>query len=147
MRIWWIRQEVFCKNSVLRNYAKFTGKHLCQNLFFNNVTGLRPATSLKKRLWYRCFPVNFSKLVKTGFIQNTSGRLLLQVSNAPRAGFEPAQNLNLDFLEWTCAVEITTTLQHHDTKTWNINREITKQLFVVICIFLNNFTCTWNPLK
>ena len=27
--------------SVLRNFAKFTGKNLCQSLVFNNVTGLR----------------------------------------------------------------------------------------------------------
>ena len=31
---------------------------------------LRPATSLKKRLWHRCFPVNF---VRTPFLQNTPG--------------------------------------------------------------------------
>ena len=29
--------EVFCKKGVLRNFAKFTGKHLCQSLFFNKV--------------------------------------------------------------------------------------------------------------
>ena len=29
------RPEVFCKKGVLRNLAKFTGKHLCQSLFFN----------------------------------------------------------------------------------------------------------------
>ena len=34
------RPEVFCKG-VLRNFAKFTGKHLCQSLFFNKVSGLR----------------------------------------------------------------------------------------------------------
>ena len=33
------RPEVFCKNGVLRNFAKFTGKHLCQSLFFNKVAG------------------------------------------------------------------------------------------------------------
>ena len=33
---------------VLRNFAKFTGKNLCQALFFNKVTGLRPATLLRK---------------------------------------------------------------------------------------------------
>ena len=33
------RPEVFCKNGVLRNFAKFTGKHLCQRLFFT--AGLR----------------------------------------------------------------------------------------------------------
>ena len=33
------RPEVFCKNGVLRNFAKFTGKHLYQSLFFNKVAG------------------------------------------------------------------------------------------------------------
>ena len=32
--------EVFCKKGVLRNFAKFTGKHLCQSLSFNKVAGL-----------------------------------------------------------------------------------------------------------
>ena len=31
--------EVFFKKSVLRNLAKFTGKPLCQSLFFNKVAG------------------------------------------------------------------------------------------------------------
>ena len=35
------RPEVFCKKGVLRNFTKFTGKHLCQSLFFNKVAGLR----------------------------------------------------------------------------------------------------------
>ena len=32
---------------------------------------------LKKRLCHRCFPVNFVKFLRTSFLQNTSGRLLL----------------------------------------------------------------------
>ena len=32
--------EVFCKKVVFRNFAKFTGKHLCQSLFLNKVAGL-----------------------------------------------------------------------------------------------------------
>ena len=49
--IYWQRQvydsnqkqspEVFYKKGVLKNFAKFTGKHLCQSLFFNKVAGLR----------------------------------------------------------------------------------------------------------
>ena len=53
---------------VLRNFAKFTGKHLCQTLFLNKVTSLSSASLFfnkvpltKKRLWHRCFPVNFTK--------------------------------------------------------------------------------------
>ena len=37
------RQEVFCKKGVLRNFANFTRKHLCQSLFFNKVAGLSKA--------------------------------------------------------------------------------------------------------
>ena len=40
--------EVFCKKGVLRNFSKFTGKHLCQSLFFNKVASLKPATLLKR---------------------------------------------------------------------------------------------------
>ena len=46
----------------------FTGKHLCQSLFFNKVSGLRPPTLLKRRLWHRCFPVNIVKFPKRPFI-------------------------------------------------------------------------------
>ena len=52
--------QVFCKKGVLGNFAKFTGKHLCQSLFFNKVAGLRPvdfATFLRtlfltEQLWW-----------------------------------------------------------------------------------------------
>ena len=66
---------------VLRNFAKFTGKHLCQRLFFNKVAGLRVTTLLRKKLWHRYFPVNFAKFLATAFLQNTSGWLLLYRSN------------------------------------------------------------------
>ena len=62
------RPEVFCEKIVLKDFTKFTGKHLCQRLFFNKVAGLRPATLLEKRLWRRCFPVNSAKFLKTHFL-------------------------------------------------------------------------------
>ena len=65
------------KKVVLENFTKFAGKHLCLSLFFNKVADLRPATLLKKRLWHSYFPVNFVKFLRTPFLQNTSGRLLL----------------------------------------------------------------------
>ena len=63
------------KKCVLKTFAKFVRKHLCQSLFFNRVPGL--ATLLKIRLWHRCFPVNFAKFLRTPFLQNTLKRLLL----------------------------------------------------------------------
>ena len=64
------------KKSVLRIFTQFTGKH-CARASFLIKKGLRPATLLKKRLWHRCFPVNFAKILRTPFLQNTSERLLL----------------------------------------------------------------------
>ena len=59
------------KLGVLKNFAKFKGKHLCQSLFFNKAADLRPATLLKKRLCQSCFPANFAKFLRTPFLQNT----------------------------------------------------------------------------
>ena len=56
--------SVLLKKVVLRNFEKFTGKRLCQSLFFSKVAGLRPATLLKKRLWHRCFPAKFPKFLR-----------------------------------------------------------------------------------
>ena len=36
--------ELLCEKDVLRNFAKFTGKHLCWGLFFNKLANLRPNT-------------------------------------------------------------------------------------------------------
>ena len=44
----------FVKEGVLRNFANFKGRHLCQKLFFKKIAGLGPATLLKRRLWHRC---------------------------------------------------------------------------------------------
>ena len=59
------------KKGVIRNFTKFTGKHLCHT-FFNKVAAL-----LKKRQWHRCYPVKFEKFLRTPLVQNMSGRLVL----------------------------------------------------------------------
>ena len=61
--------EVFCEGDVLRNFAKFTGKHLFQSL--------GPVTLLKKRFWHRCFAANFTKFLKTPFLAEQLWWLLL----------------------------------------------------------------------
>ena len=82
------RPEVFCQKGVLQNFSKFTGKYLCQTLFFNKVTGLRPATVLKKRLWHRCFPLNFEKILRTLFFVEHLRRRLLKVREMNETGFD-----------------------------------------------------------
>ena len=74
------RPEVFCKKGVLWNFAKFPGKQPYQSLFFNKVAGLRPETLFKKRVWHRCFPVNFVKLLRTPFFTEHLWWLFLYVT-------------------------------------------------------------------
>ena len=58
------------KKCFLRIFAKFKGKHMWQSFFFNKVAGL---TLFKKRLWHRCFPVNFAKFLRTPLENNLGG--------------------------------------------------------------------------
>ena len=43
-------EVLFKEKGVLRNFAEFTGKHLCQILFFNKVLGLMLNTFLTEHL-------------------------------------------------------------------------------------------------
>ena len=73
------RSEVFCKKSVLKNFAKFIGKHLCRSLFFTKVAGLRSATLLKKRLWHTgVFLRIFAKMFKNSYFKEQRQWLLLK---------------------------------------------------------------------
>ena len=69
-------RRCFVKNGVLRNLAKFTGKHLYQRHF---LIKLQACNFIKQSLWQKCFPVNFAKFLTKAFLQKTSGRLLLNI--------------------------------------------------------------------
>ena len=67
-----------CKNhstakliTKLRDYIKQAAKNK------------QPATSLKKKLWQRCFPVNFAKFLRTLFLREHLWRLFLNHANTP----------------------------------------------------------------
>ena len=65
--------EVFYKKGVLRNFAKFTGKHLCQRVFFNKVAGLRPQAFkfIKKDSLAKVFSSEFCEFSKNIFFKRT----------------------------------------------------------------------------
>ena len=68
------RQKCSVRKAISQNSQGIT----CDRVsLFNKVAGLRPTTLLKKRLWHRCFPVNFAKFLRKPFSQNAPGRLLL----------------------------------------------------------------------
>ena len=58
-------QRCSAKKGVLRNFAKFTGKHLCQSLFFNKGAG-GACNFIKKRL-AQVFSSEFCEIAKNTF--------------------------------------------------------------------------------
>ena len=62
--------------SVRKENSKNSQENTCARVSFLK-RALKACNFIKKRLWHRCFPVNFAKFLRTPFSQNTSGRLLL----------------------------------------------------------------------
>ena len=67
---------IFCFRSCFRKQPPeiFCNKRCFQK--FHKIHKKRPVPL--KRPWHSCFPVNFAKYLRTPFLQNTSGRLLLR---------------------------------------------------------------------
>ena len=57
------RRNVCCNIGVLKNFAKFKGKHLCQSLFFNKVANLR----LWKETLEQLFSYEFCEILNIFF--------------------------------------------------------------------------------
>ena len=63
------RQVVFCKKVALKCFLKI----------YKKTPVPKPVTLLKKRLWYRWFPVNFAKFLRTPFFRERLRWLLLNL--------------------------------------------------------------------
>ena len=72
-----IHRSCSVKKGFLRNVATFQENTCARVSFFIKVASLRLSTLLKKRLWHRCFPVNFAKFLRAPSQQDTVRRLLL----------------------------------------------------------------------
>ena len=65
-------KKVFFKKGVLKNLAKFTGKRLCQSLFFNKGKTLKRKNNfIKKETLAQLFSFEFSEIFKNSFFYRT----------------------------------------------------------------------------
>ena len=66
-----VAQRFSAKKGILRNFAKLIGKTILPETYLIRLqaSGLRHATLFKKSLWHRCFPVNFTKFIRTSFLK------------------------------------------------------------------------------
>ena len=93
------------RKGFLRNFTKFTGKHLCQSLFFNKAAGL--------------------KFLRTPFVQNTSGRHLRNDNFIKKETL--AQVFSCEFSEiskntfFTEQIRATASELNYRCLIWNIN--------------------------
>ena len=65
------------RKDVLRNFAKFTGKHLCQGLF---MSGPKACNFIKKYTLAQVFSCEFFEFLRTPFWQNTRQLDLFRVN-------------------------------------------------------------------
>ena len=81
------RPEVLCKKSALKNLSKFTGKRLCQSLFFNKVarnsgTGIFLSTSSTEHLLMTTSVINKERKEKSAFgVYINNVRIKVNVKN------------------------------------------------------------------
>ena len=92
IQLTWLLRNVFLKNLrfhnsrsshhrcsmkkvLVKNLAKFTGKHLCRSFFFYKEASLRPKKTLAQ--FFFC---EFSEIFKTPTLKNICERLLLIIS-------------------------------------------------------------------
>ena len=81
--------EVFCKKKLFLKTLQNSLENTCARVsFFIKLQGEICNFIKKKRLWHRCFPVNYAKFLnKNTFLQDTSGRLLLKFSGISRSPY------------------------------------------------------------
>ena len=68
----WNISTLFFRNKIFKGVKETFHRisrplEILQNSQEDTFSGLSTATLLKKRLWHRCFPVNFAKLLRTPF--------------------------------------------------------------------------------
>ena len=86
--------EVFYKKGFCKNFAKFTGKRLCQSLFFNKVAGLRPTTLLTETL-AQMFSCEICKIFKNSFFTEHLRKLVQQMQHYKIAALNTTTNSNI----------------------------------------------------
>ena len=59
-------QKCSIKKGLFKNFRKFIEQHLCQSPFLRMLQG-SAWNYIKKRLWHKCFPLNFVNSLRTPF--------------------------------------------------------------------------------
>ena len=109
---------------VFQEISQNSQENTCARVSFLIKLQARPATLLKKRLWYKCFPVNFAKFLKTPFPIEHLWQLLLFIDGTiPLHNFK-FRNIRISF--------------HCKQKTFS------PKVFRVVSFFTKRVSCVKN---
>ena len=97
----------------------------------------------KTRFWHTCFPVKFSKLLRTTFLQNTTGRLLLNADNW-KSPYDCWLRIALAF-SWTFSWDVQTLASNSLLKSERNHQSSPKFLLINGIIFM--FDHCWKGRK
>ena len=104
---------MFCKKDILKHFAKFTRKHLCERLFFNKIAVLKPATFKERDFGTGVF-LWILQLFKNNFFYITllpNGHIFADSpSNWRRKTTWKVRGNYIDF-EWRIHMEIMTSIR------------------------------------
>ena len=96
-------------------------ENTCARASFLIVSGLRPSTLLKKRLWHKYFPVTFAKFLRTPFLNEHLWWLLLKVctfcSFLQFSRFELSRTFRRKTTNWNFGL-----LEYYELKDYSINQ-------------------------
>ena len=111
---------MFCQKVVLTNFTKFTGKHLCQSLIFNKVTG----------------PLLFLGLSRVSQIKNISSKTCTNPLKIKKASYDTifaCQNLCTWYIQKN---QVKNNIQSHDLLLF-------QQVFLIPLNAKNHILETW----
>ena len=115
---------------------KMVSFEILQNSSENTCAWPKPATLLKKRLWHRCFSVNFAKFLRTPFLTEHLRWLLLEIRHC-HFYFQLDHSVTESYLGWvTSAYSLGRLLASIVFGYWSDKRRAMEPLIVSIVLLI-----------
>ena len=95
--------EVLCKKGYFRNFAKFTGKHLCQSHFFNKVAG-QACNFIKKEALVQVFSCEFCEISTNTFFTEHFRTTASAFRYRENIKYSACINLNTNIFKRVCYI-------------------------------------------
>ena len=136
---------MFYKKAALETFAIFTGKYLALESLFNKVAGLKACDFVKKRLQYRCYPVNTANFLRTHILKNICEWLLL--NNIPIFSAEKVSKFRVFSSPYFTISGLNTEIETRKTRIGTLFTQCFGSTSFTFCSHLQNLTFELDFIK